>query len=250
MPAGVLQCGPGFVWVKNASGLRIPVGVLESATLGPFSLDQKYAGGPYQLDEYAANVGLKIEGKVEFKALNLKILLALGLSQYTDGTTSASDVPVFDSPLTATNDAITVTGATDIMGVRDPLTGKALVQVAASPVAGQFSVSGTTITVAAADVTTWGTSKPLVTYIKAATSDTNKVNLINVIQQEAVYFGLAFQGTFSGRAVVGNFIRCTSKSLPLYEGKNDFAKREFDVHVLADPDLHSFGTLSYAESLT
>lgn len=250
MPAGVLQVGPGYVWVKNASGLRIPVGVLESGTMGPFSLEQKFAGGPFQLDEYAANVGLKIEGKVEFKALSLKLLLALGLSQYADGTTSASDVPVFDSPLAATDSTITVASATSILGVRDPLTGKALEQVTSSPVTGQFSVSGTAITVAAADVTTWGTSKPLVSYIKAATSDANKVNLVNVIQQEAVYFGIAFQGAFSGKAVVGNFIRCTSKSLPLFEGKNDFAKREFDIHVMADPDLHTIGTLSYSESLT
>lgn len=32
---GVLQVGPGYVWVKNAAGLVTAVGVLESGTLGP-----------------------------------------------------------------------------------------------------------------------------------------------------------------------------------------------------------------------
>lgn len=247
---GVLQVGPGYVWVKNAAGLVTAVGVLESGTLGPFTLDQKFANGPYQLDEYAANTGLKIEGKVEFKSLDLPLLLALGLSQFTDGTTSLSDIPVYDVPMAVTTQTITVTGATQVLGVRDPLTGKPLKQVASAPTAGQFSVSGVAVTVAATDATAWGTAKPLVSYVKAAASDTGKVNLLNTVQQEAVYFGLMFQGVFSGKAVVGNFLRCTSKSLPLFEGKDDFAKREFDVHVLADPNLHTIGTLTLAESLT
>jgi len=247
---GVLQVGPGYIWVKNTAGLVTAVGVLESGTLGPFTVTQKYAGGPYQLDEYAANTELKIEGKIEFKSLDLPLLLALGLSQYTDGTTNLSDVPVYDVPSTIATQTVTIAGATQILRVRDPLTGVNLLQVASAPTAGQFSVAGTVITVAAADATAWGSTKPLVSYVKAATSDSHKVNLVNAMQQEAVYFGLMFQGIFSGRAVVGNFLRCVSKSLPLFEGKSDFAKREFDVHVLADPNLHTIGTLTLAESLT
>ena len=247
---GVLQAGPGYVWVKNPAGLVTAVGMLESATFGPFSVEQKFAGGPYQMDEYAANTGLKIEGKATFRALDLSLLLTLGLSQYTDGTLNASDIPVYDAPLTVTTQTITVTSATQVLGVRDPLTGKPLKQVASAPTAGQFSVSGVAVTVATADATAWGTAKPLVSYVKAAASDTGKVNLLNTVQQEAVYFGLMFQGVFSGKAVVGNFIRCVSKSLPLFDGKADIASREFDIHVLADPHLHTFGTLTLAESLT
>ena len=247
---GVLQLGPGYCYVKSAAGLSIPVGVLEG---GSFKLDieQKYIGGAFQFDEWAGNTGAKIEGKVEFKSLDLPLLLALGLSQYSDGTSPHSDVPVSESnSFTISTNTYTVTDATAVLGVRDPITGKALKQVASAPAAGQYSVSGTSVTVAAADVTTWGTAKPFTTYLKAATSDANKINLLNAMMQESVYFGLTGFATFSGKAATYNFLRCVSKSLPIFEGKNDFAKREFDVKVLATPDLHTIGSLSYAESLT
>lgn len=247
---GVLQIGPGYCYIKNASGLSVPVGMLEGGTLGPFSIEHKFANGQYQMDEYAANTGIKVEGKVEFKSLDIALLLALGLSQFQDGTTPLSDIPVAEAPMTISTSTIAVTGATAVLGVRNPLTGVAMKQVTTAPAVDQYSVSGTTITLQAAQATTFGTAKPIVTYLKNATTDTNKLNLINAMVQEAVYFGITGIGVFSGKSVVYNFPRCVCKSLPLFEAKADFAKREFDVKVLAVPDLHTIGTISLSETLS
>lgn len=246
---GVLQVGPGYCYAKTASGLSVPVGVLEG---GSFKLDieQKFMNGPFQLDVWAANTGLKIEGKIEFKSLDFSLLLALGLSQYSDGTAPGSDIPVAESNTsTLASNTFTITGAAAILGVRDPLTGKPLKHVASGPAAGQYTATASSITCLAADVTAWGSAKPFITYLKASATDFNKVNLLNAMMQESVYFGLTGFASFSGKAATYNFLRCVSKSIPLFEGKNDFAKREFDVKVLANPDLNTIGSLSFAESL-
>lgn len=247
---GVLQCGPGYCYVKTASGLSVPVGMIQG---GSFKLDieQKFVSGQYQLDEFSANTGLKVEGKVEFQSLDIALLLALGLSQFSDGTTPLSDVPVVESPLTITTSTMTATGATAVLGVRNPLTGVAMKQVASAPAADQYSVAGATITLQAAQATAFGSAKPLVTYLKPAATDSNKINLVNAVVQESVYFGLTGIGVFSGKHATYNWTRCVSKSLPLFDAKaNDYAKREFDVKVLSVPDLHTIGTFTLGESLS
>lgn len=241
---GVLQIGPGYCYIKNASGLSVPVGMLEGGTLGPFSIEHKFANGQYQMDEYAANTGIKVEGKVEFKSLDIALLMALGLSQFQDGATPKSDIPVMEAPFTAAASTLTVTGAVAILGVRDAATGATLQQVTGAPTGNQWKLaSATTVTVPNA------TGTYLVSYLKAATTDMNKLNLINAMVQEAVYFGITGIGVFSGKSVVYNFPRCVCKSLPLFEAKADFAKREFDVKVLAVPDLHTIGSISLSETL-
>jgi hypothetical protein len=240
-----MQIGPGYCYAKDANGLSVAVGVLEGGTLGPFSIEQKFANGQYQMDEWAANTGFKVEGKVEFKSLDLQLLQTLGLSQYASGAAGLSDIPVIDGPFTAAASTLTVTGATSILGVRDAVTGATLKQVSGAPTAGQWKLaSATTVTVPNA------TGAYLVTYMKNAATDSNKLNLVNAVTQETVYFGLTGIGVFSGKSVVYNFPRCVSKSLPLFEAKQDFAKREFDVKVLAVPDTHSIGSISLSETLS
>jgi hypothetical protein len=241
---GVLQIGPGYCYAKDANGMSVTVGMLEGGTLGPFSIEQKFANGQYQMDEYAANTGIKVEGKVEFKSLDLQLLQTLGLSQYAGAAAGLSDIPVIDGPFTAVASTLTVTGATAILGVRDAATGRVLKQVSGAPTGDQWKLaSATTVTVPNA------TGAYLVTYMKAAATDTNKLNLVNAVVQESVYFGLTGIGVFSGKSVVYNFPRCVCKSLPLFEAKQDFAKREFDVKVLAVPDLHTIGSISLSEVL-
>ena len=82
---GVLQCGPGWCYVKTASGFSVPVVMLQSLAL-KVDIEQKFVAGQYQMDEFSANTGLKAEGKAEFQSLDLPLLMAIGLSQYSDGT--------------------------------------------------------------------------------------------------------------------------------------------------------------------
>lgn len=241
---GVMQIGPGVCYVKSAAGLSVPVGVLEGGSLGPFSIEQKFVNGSYQMDEWAANTGLKVEGKVEFKSLDTELLLALGLSQYSSGS-ALSEFLVQDAPLTAAASALTIPANCTVLGVRDAATGLPLKQTAlATPTAGLWNLaSATSVKVPTA------TGTYLVTYTKQAATDQNKINLVNALVSEAVYFGITGAALFSGKSVVYNFPRCVCKSLPLFEAKQDFAKREFDVKVLAVPDLHTIGSISLSEVL-
>jgi hypothetical protein len=238
-----MQIGPGVCYVKNAAGLSVPVGVLEGGSLGPFSIEQKFVNGSYQMDEWAANTGMKVEGKVEFKALDTDLLLALGLSQYSSGT-ALSEFLVQDAPLTAVTSTLTIPANCVVLGVRDAATGLPLKQVTGTVTAGQWKLaSATTVSVPNA------TGSYLVTYTKLAATDQNKINLVNALVSEAVYFGITGAALFSGKSVVYNFPRCVCKSLPLFDAKNDFAKREFDVKVLSLPDLHTIGSISLSEVL-
>ena len=244
----MIMFGTGYSYLKNAAGMNIPFALLESGEYD-FSLDQKTLSGPYQIPLYSGNADAKITGKSTVREVDIATASALGLSQYI-GATGLSDVPVVNAPMAVSTNTIAVNGATEILGVRDPLTSVSLVQVASSPVAGQFSVNETTITVAAADATTWGDSKPLVTYLKSATSDAHKVTLLNAVAQESVYFGITGTCTFNGKAGVVNFPRCTSAKIPLMMQKKDFASFELDVTVLANPATGIWGNFTLSESIS
>ena len=241
---GVMQVGPGVCYIKNAAGLSVPVGVLEGGSLGPFAIEQKFVNGSYQMDEWAANTGLKVEGKIEFKSLDTDLLMALGLSQYASGT-ALSEFLVQDAPLTAATSILTIPANCIVLGGREAPTALPLKQVASStPTAGQWNLaSATSVKVPNA------TGTYLVTYTKQATTDQNKINLVNAVVSESIYFGITGGALFNGKSVVYNFPRCVCKSLPLFDAKNDFGKREFDVKVLALPDLHTIGSISLSEVL-
>lgn len=250
------QFGPGYCWVSGLgmSGSRTLLGNLKSVKL---TMDPtiKMMRGSNQVAMYAGTTEFKISGSAEFESLSTSILMASGLTQLASGGAAAlSVVPVMDdASQTITTNTMTITGMTDCLMVRTPVAlgalpaGAPLVKVASGPTTGQYSVSGTAITYAAADVTAWGSAKPLVTWLKAASTDTNKVSLVNAMMQQTPYLAIESLAVFDGKYRWHQWPRCVATKLPELEGKDDFAKNKLEFEVLADPNTGVIGTISLTE---
>lgn len=250
------QFGPGFCWVSGLgmSGSRTLLGNLKSVKL---TMDPtiKTMRGSNQVAMYAGTTEYKFSGSAEFENLSTAILMVSGLTQLASGGAAAlSIVPTMDdASLTISTNTMTITGMTDCLMVRTPIAlgalaaGSQMTKVASGPTTGQYSVSGAAITFAAADVTSWGSAKPLVTWLKPATTDLGKISVINAPVQQTPYLAIEALAVFDGKYRFHQWPRCIATKLPELEGKDDFAKNKLEFEVLADPNTGVVGTISLTE---
>lgn len=257
---GMPQFGMGLAWVsghKN-TGDRKMLGALTSFKLD-YKPSVKTMQGAMQVPMFAGTDKMEIKGECEFELLSMPVLLLSGLSQLVSGGAAGlSVVPtVDDASQTITTQTMTITGATDVLMVRTPVAlgslpaGSPLVKVASAPTTGQFSVAGNIVTFAAADTTVWSTAsvKPLVTWIKNATTDSNKITLINAYQQQSPYIGIETLAWYDGKYRWHRYPRCVATSFPGFESKGDFAKSKLEFMVMADPDTGAIGEISLTEGV-
>lgn len=250
------QFGPGFCWVSGLgmTGNRTLLGNLKSCMV---NLDPtiKTMRGSNQVAMYAGTTEFKISGSAEFENLATEILMASGLSQLASGGVAGlSVVPTIDDvSQTISTNTITITGMTDCLMVRTPTAlgalsaGSPMTKVVSGPTTGQYSVSGSAITFAAADVTAWAGAKPAVTWLKAASTDTKKIALVNAQMQQTPYLAIESLAVFDGKYRWHQWPRCIATKLPALDGKDDFAKNKLEFEVLADPNTGVIGTISLTE---
>jgi hypothetical protein len=263
----VLQVGAGYVWVtdKNATTTqqqKYAIAQLESSKI-TFKPKQEFINGNKQIEIYGANVGAEITGELKFRGLETGLLAAVFLNQYLSGAAALSKIVTLDAPSTVTTSAVTIANATSILQVRTPVAvgslpaGGLMTRIASgTPTTGTYTVSGegtasATITFLAGDATAMGSNQPLVSYVKAAASETKKLILQNAIPQQTIYFGIEGVGLFDGKQVNFNFQRVLITDLPdLFDGSEKFAERSAKIKIIADPYSDLVGEISFTESLT
>ncbi len=255
---GMPQFGQGLVWIsgRGNTGDRKMLGALTSFKLD-YKPSVKTMKGAMQVPMYAGREGMEIKFEGESELIDMRTMLMCGLGELVSGgVPGLSVVPTVDDPSqTVTGNNMTITGATDVLMVRTPIAlgtlpgGSALVKVATSPASGQYSVSGNVVSFNATDATAWSTAsvKPLVTWIKTATADTNKVTLINALQQQAPYIGIESLAWYDGKYRWHRYPRCVVTAFPSFENKGDFAKSKIEGFVMADPETLAIGEISLTE---
>lgn len=255
---GMPQFGQGLVWIsgRGNTGDRKMLGALTSFKID-YKPSVKTMKGAMQVPMYAGTDGMEIKFEGEFEQIDMRTLIMCGLGQLVSGGVAGlSVVPTVDDPSqTVTTNTMTITGATDVLMVRTPIAlgslpgGSPLVKVTTAPASGQFSVSGNVVTFNAADATAWSTAsvKPLVTWVKTATTDTNKVTLINANQQQTPYIGIEALAWYDGKYRWHRYPRCVATAFPGFENKGDFAKSKLEGFVMADPETLAIGEISLTE---
>lgn len=255
---GMPQFGQGLVWVsgRGNTGDRKMLGALASSKIG-YKPSIKTMKGGQQVAMYAGTDGMEIKFEGEFELIDMRTLIMCGLSQLVSGGVAGlSVVPTVDDPSqSVTTNTMTITGATDVLMVRTPIAlgtlpaSSTLVKVATAPASGQYSVSGNVVTFNATDATAWSTAsvKPLVTWIKTATTDTNKIVLMNAYQQQSPYIGIESLAWYDGKYRWHRYPRCVATAFPDFDNKADFAKSKFEAIILADPDTNYIGDISLTE---
>lgn len=243
----LLQIGAGYAFIMDNTqtpAQRVVLGMLKGGKVG-FKQKMEFESGAKQMAMYAAALETEITGEITFKALDLTLLKAVGLSQLS-GSTAASRIAVVDDPKTIAA-SVTLTGSTDVMCIRNTADGTYFTKVASAPATGQYSFTAGTVTFAVADAGKTVT----ITWMKAASTETNRLNLINAVQQQAVYFGVEGLGLFDGKQAYYNFPRCVATDLPDIFGAGDkYADRKLQFKVLANPLTDSIGEISLTEVLS
>lgn len=252
-----LQAGPGFTWIADNAvtpAVRRPLSFLEAGKVS-WKSKQEFVNGSKQIDIFAANLSQEITGEYKFRGIDMTMMRALWLAQFSS-TTAASTLFVIDSPKTAASSAISLTDGTAVIGyiqqLRYQASGLPLNRVASAPAAGQYMVAGegtatVTITLSAADIT----AAVFVTYSKASTTagESNKITLINAIPQAPIYFGVDGVGLYGGAQVSYSFNRAILTDPPnLFNGENKFEERSIKVKFLADPYTDIVGTITLTEA--
>jgi hypothetical protein len=249
-----LQIGPGYTWINDLSvtpSVKRPLAFLESGKVS-WKSKQEFINGNMQIDSFAANTTQEITGEYKFRGIDLQLMRGLWLSQFSNAPT-ASNIYGIEVPFTATATAVSVVSGTSVIGaiqqVRYQASGLPMARVASAPAAGQYSVTGegtatVTVTLSAADTG----AAVYVTFTKVATTETNKITLVNAIPQAPVYFGVDGVGLYDGKQVSYSFNRAVLTDPPnLFNGADKMEERDIKVKFLADPYSGVIGTLSLVE---
>ncbi len=243
----LLQIGAGSAYIMDLTqspAQRIEVGLIKGGKVS-FKQKMEFENGPLQMAMYAATLETEVTGEVNFKALDLKTLKAVGMAQLAGSTGLSRIAVVADPKIVAAT--VTLTGSTDILSIRNMADGTFYIKVASAPATGQYSFVAGTVTFAAADV---GKSVQI-SWIKAAATENNRINLVNTVQQQAQYFGVEGLGLFDGKQAYYNFPRVVATDMPDPFGAGDkFADRKLAFKVVADPLTDAIGEISLTETLT
>ena len=243
----LLQIGAGYAWITDNTqtpAQRIALGLLKSGKVG-FKYKQEFEAGAKQIAVYAANLETEIAGELNFKAIDIATMLAIGLAQLSGGTV-ASRIVAPDVAFTVAA-SVPVTGSTDVLSVRDLATGNFFKKVASAPAVGQYAYTAPNVTFNATDV---GKSVAI-TSLRNAATETNAVNLVNAIHQQTPYFSVEGLGLFDGKQVYYRFPRCVATDLPdAFSAGDKFKENKIAFKVMADPITDSVGQISFTEVLS
>ena len=263
----ILQIGPGFAWITDLNAATSDQVKYAFAQIKGGKVEwkpkQEFLSGNQQIDMYAANISGDITGEFKFGGIEAGLLMAIFFKQYAQGSAQLSKIATLDDPKTVTTNAITITTCESVLQVRTPIAlggvpaGGLLKRiVSGTPTTGQYTVTGegtasTTITFATADGTALGTQQPLVTWVKKASAESNRIILQNAIHQQSIYFGVEGVGFFDGKQVNYKLTRSMATDLPaLFDGSEKFAERVLKTKHLADPYTGLIGEISFTEVLS
>ena len=248
--------GAGAVWgtpLTDAYGATIanptpiPLGVMQDVSVD-ISFDEKLL---YGRKNFAIARG-RGKGKVDWKAKNAQIS-GTALAQLFFGQAAVSGlfadyideigtaIPA-SSPYTITP---TVPGSgtwAGDLGVRS-INGVPFIRVAASPAAGQYTVSAGAYTFAAADTG----ATVFISFQYTATSTTaQKSTLVNVDMGNAPTFRLDLQHSYAQKGLALSLFCCASSKLSLACKQDDFMIPQMDGSAIVD-SMGRLGTWATAE---
>lgn len=245
--------GAGVMWgtpLTDASGNTIanptPIqfGTMQEVGVD-VSFETKMLHGTNQFPVAVGRGKGKISGKAKFAQINGAIMNSLFFGQtltpgiFTDVyDTTGKAIPATPFQITVTSAAASATNiqipnsgtfAADL-GVRNA-SGIPMTRVASAPATGQYSLSGSTYTFAAADTTL----TVFISYQYTATSTVaQKSTIQNVVMGLAPQFKCDIYIPYSGQQLVLSLNRCISSKLTFATKLDDFMVPEFDFDAFAD----------------
>lgn len=245
--------GAGVLWgtpLTDASGNAItnpsPIqfGTMQECGVD-FNFETKLLHGTNQFPVAVGRGKGKVSGKAKFAQINGALFNSLFFGQtMTSGITSdvydttGKAIPANPYQVTVTSGAASATNiqipnsgtfAADL-GVRDA-NGIPMTRVAAAPATGQYSLSGSTYTFAAADT---GLTV-FISYQYTATSTVAKKSTVqNVAMGYAPTFRADIYVPYEGKSLVFVLNKCISTKLGFSTKLDDFTVPEFDFEAFAD----------------
>ncbi len=248
--------GAGILWgtqltdvngavVANASPIQF--GALQEGSVD-FEFDTKLLYGSNQFPLFAARGKGKITGKAKSAQVNGALLNAIMFGQtLSSGITAdvydavGTAIPAGPSTITPT---VPGTGTWSVdLGVRDT-NNLALKKVAATPTAGQYSVSGGVYTFATADV---GKTVYINFQYTATSTIATKIPLTNVLMGAAPTFRADLSIPFNGKSLTVTLLNCLSSKLSLATKLDDFLIPDFEFSAFADASGTNIGYIALSE---
>jgi hypothetical protein len=235
--------GSGTLWgtqltdasgVVNAAPSPVLFGVLQDVSID-ISGDTKQLFGQNQFPVAVGRGKAKIQGKAKFAQLNGRTLndlyfgqpVASGLVAAVYDTTGAT-IPA--SPYTITPTVPNSGTFAQDLGVRDG-NGIPMTRVTGTPTTGQYSLSGSAYTFAAADTT----KTVFISYQYTAPSTVAQKSVVNnVAMGYAPTFRADFFNSLNGKPLTLTLFSCVASKLTLASKQDDFLIPEFDFDAFAN----------------
>lgn len=245
--------GTGTVWAAqtmdalgNAIAVPTPIkfGILQDVGLD-FSRDIKELYGQLGMPIAVGGGKMKIDCKVKFAEFNGRLFNDLFFGQGTTaGTMTAASEDLVGVAIPSTPFTIAVTPPNSgtfsrDLGVRDS-NGVAFKRVSSAPATGQYSLTGSTYTFAAADT-------GRIVYISYAYTYTlagaQSVTLNNVQMGNVPIFGMDLAMPYQGKNLYLRLPSCAAKKLTFNPKQDDFTELDMDISVFADSSTNSIGSI-------
>lgn len=231
--------GRGFLVAADSTGAPQAFGLLQEASAS-VKFDDELLRGSGQVAVHAGRKGANLTGKAKVATLDLSLARKIYMPQLASANPTATEIPVIAEPFTGAT-SVTITALKDVLLIHEPSTGTIWKKVAGAPAAsGEYSVSGTTVTMHSADV---GKSLER-SYTKTAASETRSVALTQASMQVANYFQVVIANVTDGKCAMLKLTRCFSKSLDLLDLKDSWSHVNWEWEALADPISGAIGTLT------
>jgi hypothetical protein len=236
----MFQFGSGTLWGFPAGGNLAPnptpskFGTLQDVSLD-ISGDVKQLYGQKQFPEAVARGKCKITGKAKFASINGKMLndlffgQALGAGMVQIALDEIHSVPTtpFQVPITPPGSGIFVQD----WGVRYASSGTPLTRVAASPVQGQYTISGSTYTFSSGDV---GNNNVLISYSYSLGSTGTQLNIKNQLMGFAPTIQVLLQTLYNNNQFSVLLYSVVASKLSFATKQEDFIIPEFDFEAFAN----------------
>ncbi len=251
------QFGTGTLWAAatqdalgNAIANPTPAkfGTLNDVTIS-FDRDIKELYGQLAFPVALAGGKMKIDLKAKFAQIAGRIFNDLFFGQgMTAGTLTAAVEDLTGQAIPTTPFQITITAPNSGTFLRDlgvlDSNGVPMQRVASAPATGQYSLSGSVYTFAAADV---GKSVYISYAYTYSLSTAKSVTFNNIAMGTVPIFGIDLSCRFNGKQAYFRLSQCTSKKLTFDPKQDDFAMMDMDIAAYADPVTNSVGSLVFTE---
>jgi hypothetical protein len=236
----MFEFGSGTLWGFPSGGNAAPnptpmkFGTLQDVSLD-ISGDVKQLYGQKQFPEAVARGKCKITGKAKFASINGKMLndlffgqtLGAGMVQIALDEVHSVPATPFQVVITPPNSGVFVQD----WGVRYVATGTPLTRVTASPVQGQYSISGSTYTFSAGDV---GTNNILISYSYSVSGTGTQLNIKNQLMGFAPTVQVLLQTLYNNNQFSVLLYSVVASKLSFATKQEDFIIPEFDFEAFAN----------------